>query len=285
MPIEIRKLSESFAAEIPGVNLAHHITDELFAEIYDAFIAHKVVLFRDQDIAPEHQISFTRRFGAPEIMFTEEQRLAGQPEIAILSNEIVDGKHIGVVAAGDYWHSDISFKPETGLATFLYARKLPRNGGDTEFADIEAAYNDLPEETRRRIEGQRGIHTQSKLRNPRTEVTREGGEEYYRALHRNDDVMHPIVRTHPVSGRKGLYVSPRFTIGIEGMNDVEAQKLLDELFAHQIRPEYLYRHKWRPGDFLMWDNRGINHRACGGYAMDDIRLIHRTSTRCEAPIT
>ena len=97
------------------------------------------------------------------------------------------------------------------------------------------------------------------------------------------NLLHPIVRTHPVSGRKGLYVSPRFTVGIEGMDDAEAQPLLDTLFAYQTAPGNVYRHKWSLCDFVMWDNRSINHQACGGYALDDIRLLHRTSTRGDQP--
>ena len=127
-----------------------------------------------------------------------------------------------------------------------------------------------------------GIHQRSKLGNPRVAVTREGGEEYYqrRAM---KNVLHPIVRTHPVSGRKGLYCSPRFTVGIDGMDDAEAQPLLDTLFAYQTAPGNTYRHKWTLGDFVMWDNRSVNHQACGGYAMDDIRLLHRTSTQGDQP--
>jgi len=125
-----------------------------------------------------------------------------------------------------------------------------------------------------------GIHQRSKLGNPRVAVTREGGEEYYQRR-ATKNVLHPIVRTHPVSGR--LYVSPRFTVGIEGMDDAEAQPLLDTLFAYQTAPGNTYRHKWTLGDFVMWDNRSVNHQTCGGYAMDDIRLLHRTSTQGDQP--
>jgi len=282
MALEITRLSDSFAAEVRGVDLSKDMDDALFAQIHEAFIAHQVLVFRDQNIEPEHQKAFSARFGPLEELYAEDQRLPGFPEIAILSNEKVDGKFIGVVAAGDYWHSDISYSRETSLATFLFARKLPREGGDTQFANLYAAYETLPDDLKRRIEGRSGLHQVSKLVNPRVVVTREGGEEYYRKRAR-DDQAHPIVRTHPVSRRKLLYVSPRFTVGIQDMDDAEAQPLLDALFEHQLKEAHLYRHKWTLGDFVMWDNRCINHRAAGGYAMDDIRLIHRTSTRGDQP--
>ena len=147
---------------------------------------------------------------------------------------------------------------------------------------MHGAYESLPDDIKKSIEGRMGIHQRSKLGNPRVAVTREGGEEYYqrRAM---KNMTHPIVRTHPVSGRKGLYCSPRFTVGIEGMDDAEAQPLLDTLFAYQTAPGNVYRHKWTLGDFVMWDNRSVNHQACGGYTMDDIRLLHRTSTQGDQP--
>ena len=264
------------------MDLSKDIDEGLFDEIVDVFVKKQVLVFRDQHIEPQQQVAFSQRFGPLEMLYDEDQRVPGFPEVAILSNEKVDGKFIGVVAAGDFWHSDQSYRRETSLATFLYAHKLPKHGGDTEFADMHGAYESLPDDIKKRIDGRMGIHQRSKLGNPRVAVTREGGEEYYkrRAV---KNLVHPIVRTHPVSGRKGLYVSPRFTVGIDGMDDAEAQPLLDTLFAYQTAPGNVYRHKWSLGDFVMWDNRSVNHQACGGYAMDDIRLLHRTSTQGDQP--
>lgn len=284
MTFDIRRVSEKFAAEIHGVDLRQEVDDALFARIHKAFIEHQVLIFRDQKIEPQHQIAFSRRFGPLEILFEEYQRVPGYPEVAVLSNEKVDGRHIGVVAAGDYWHSDQSYKKETGLATFLLAHKLPKTGGDTEFADLYGAYNSLPDRIKRRIDGRYGVHRVSKLRNPRVEVTRDGGEEYYKQRDNEEDVLHPMVCTHPVSGRKLLFVSPRFTVAIDGMDDAEAQPLLDELFVHQTVESNLCRHRWRLGDFVMWDNRCTNHRATGGYAMDDVRMLHRTTASGDQPL-
>lgn len=277
MTLDVRRMTENFAAEIYGVDLSQEIDDALFARIHEAFIEHQVLVFRDQKIEPQHQIAFSRRFGPLEILFEEYQRVAGYPEVAVLSNEKVDGQYVGVVAAGDYWHSDQSYGKTTGLATFLFVHKLPKTGGDTEFADLYGSYECLPDDIKRRVAGRYGVHRVSKLRNPRVEVTREGGKEYYQKRDNIDDTLHPIVCTHPVSGRKLLYVSPRFTVAIDGMDDQEAQPLLDQLFDYQIQESNVYCHKWRLGDFVMWDNRCLNHRATGGYAMDDIRMLHRTT--------
>jgi taurine dioxygenase len=283
MPIDIQPTPKPLGAEISGVDLSQDLPDGLFAEIYEAFINYKVLVFPNQNIEPSHHIAFSRRFGEPEILYGEEHRVEGFPEIVVLSNKLVDGKPIGVVAAGDFWHSDLSYKRKTSLATFLYAHKLPKLGGDTEFADMQNAYDTLPGALKERIQGLKGVHAVSKLRNSRVAVTRPDGEEYYTKQAGIKNRSHPLVRTHPESGRKGLYLSPRFTIGIEGMDDNEAQPLLDLLFDHLIREENVYRHKWRLGDFIFWDNRSVNHRACGGYEMNDIRLLHRTSTRGDQP--
>ena len=145
MPLDIQPTQKPLGAEIRGVDLSQDLLDDIFAEIHEAFIRHKVLVFPDQQIEPAHHIAFSRRFGPLETLYAEEPRVAGFPEIAVLSNEQVDGKHIGVVAAGDFWHSDLSYKSSTSLATFLYAHKLPTLGGDTEFADMQNAYDTLPE--------------------------------------------------------------------------------------------------------------------------------------------
>ena len=179
MPLKMQALSNKFGVAITGVDLSKELDQNLFDEIVDTFVKKQVLVFRDQRIEPQHQVAFSRKFGPLEMLFDEDQRVPGFPEVAILSNEKVDGKFIGVVAAGDFWHSDQSYRRETSLATLLYAHKLPKHGGDTEFADMHGAYESLPDDIKKRIEGRMGIHQRSKLGNPRVAVTREGGEEYY----------------------------------------------------------------------------------------------------------
>ena len=281
--MKIEKLPEPLGAKVYGLDLRKNLTQKTILKLQDAFVTYQVLIFHEQKMFPDQQIAFSKHFGLVEKLYTEEHRVPEFPEVVVLSNEKVNGKYIGVLSAGDFWHSDLSYQEETGLATFLYALKLPSKGGDTEFSNLFSAYNTLPKKIKKKIHTLNGVHTANKLRNSRVEVTRPGGKAYYDAQAQVNDVTHPIVRIHPVSGRKSLYVSPRFTIGIDKMENSDAQPLLDYLFQHQTKSEHTYRHKWQLGDLVMWDNRSINHRACGGYSMDDIRLIHRTSTRGDKP--
>jgi taurine dioxygenase len=281
--MKIKKLQGSFGAKICNIDLKSNLEREDLEKIQTAFVKYQLLIFPSQKLQPEHQLTWTKHFGPVQKLYAEEHRIPDCPEVVVLSNEQINGKHVGVVAAGDYWHSDLSPSKNPGLATILYARRLPLEGGDTEFADMHMAYQTLSTKMRERIANLRGIHCVSKLRNHRVKVTRPGGRAYYKKQNEIPDVSHPLVRTHPVSGLKSLYLSPRFTIGIENMENIKAQPLLDELFAHQIKPEHVYRHKWKIDDLVMWDNRSLNHRACGGYKTDDIRRIHRTSTLGDQP--
>ncbi len=281
--MKIEKLYGAFGAVISEIDLKESFSNSNLNILKQAFVDHQLLIFHNQQIKPKHQLALSKHFGPVQKLYAEEHRIPDCPEVVVLSNEQVDGKHIGVVAAGDYWHSDLSPSKTPGLATLLYARKLPKRGGDTEFADMFKAYDTLAEEMKEQIANLKGIHCISKLRNHRVKVTRPNGVEYYKKQNSIPSEAHPIVRKHPVSGRKSLYVSPRFTIGIENMEDTEAQPLLDKLFAHQVKPENIYLHKWRVDDLVIWDNRSVNHRACGGYDMNDIRRIHRTSTLGDAP--
>lgn len=271
-------------AEITGVDL-DQLTPETFAQIRAAFHAHKVIAVRDQRLAPAAQIAFSRRFGALEDQLNAHYTVEGYPEVLVLSNDIRDSKPVGLVDGGDYWHSDSSHRDHPSLATILFAVKNPSIGGDTEFADMAAAYQALPAEMKRKIAGLKGIHAVSKLRNRRVQVSprRPDGKDFYERQKSIPDQVWPLVRTHPETGDKALYLSPRFTIGIEGLDEAEADEILDALFAHQIRPEFVYRHKWRDGDLVMWDNRCVIHRATGGFVYPDVRTMHRTVIAGDKP--
>jgi taurine dioxygenase len=171
------------------------------------------------------------------------------------------------------------------MATILYAVKNPKQGGDTEFANMHAAYEALPPEVKQRIAGLKGVHAVSKLKNKRVTVSarRPDGKDFYERQKSIPDQIWPLVRTHPVTGKKALYVSPRFTIGIVGLSDREADEILDTLFAHQLRDEFVYRHRWRDRDLVIWDNRCVIHRATGGYVYPDVRTMHRTVIAGDAP--
>jgi len=282
--MQINPLSDALGAEVVGLDVVD-IDDATLRTVRKAWLDHLVLVFRDQKLTPERHIAFSRGFGELEVHIATDHLLDGYPEIMMVSNKKENGRYIGAVSAGDYWHSDLSCKALPSMGSLLYALELPSVGGDTAFANQYTAYETLPEATKRRIAGLRGVHTFNRMRNPRVEVPEmHRGDAHIRYGERApDDGVHPIVRTHPETGRKALYVSPRFTVGIEGMEDEEAQPLLDDLFEHQDNKSLKYRHKWRLGDLVMWDNRCTTHFACRGFPENEIRHMHRTTIAGDMP--
>jgi len=284
--MQINSLSDALGAEVLGVNVA--LLDEAsFAEIHEAFLKYGVLVFRDQKLTPNEQITFSERWGELEIHLSIDHLLPENKKIVMVSNKRVDGKYIGAVSAGDYWHSDLSCQSRPNKASFLYALELPAQGGDTGFCNQYKALETLPKHLRQKIEGQRGIHTFNRIRNPRVKVPVMYGDAKVAkkryADRAPDDGVHPIIRIHDETGRKALYVSERFTIGIEDMDDSKAQPILDELFEHQLNPQLIYRHKWRLHDLTLWDNRCTTHHAYGEISPGEIRHMHRTTLAGDVP--
>jgi len=274
----VTKSGAACGAEI-ACDLAQDIDEATFREIERAFHDNIVVVFRRQNLSNERHIEFSRRFGEFEIHIVEKYLLPGFPEILLISNIRDDGgEHIGLADAGFTWHSDTSYRRRPSRCSLLYAKEVPqRDGrplGDTVFANAIAAYEALPERMKQRLAGLKAIHRYSARRrvtdSPRPKLTQEQLDE-------TPDIAHPIVRTHPYTGRRSLYVTAGECIGIEGMPDAEAIDLIAELDTHCVRPEFLYRHKWRVGDLLMWDNTSSMHLAICDYALPERRLMHRTT--------
>lgn len=284
MPVTVTRCDAALGAEI-GVDLSRPLDDATFGAIENAFHDNIVVFFRDQHLSDEQHIAFSRRFGELEIHIVKKYLLPGHPEILLVSNIKNDaGEHIGLADAGFTWHSDVSYRKNPSRCSLLYAKEVPRADdgtvlGDTIFANCIAAYEALPAAMRRRLEGLRAIHRYSSRRrvenSPRPKLTAAQIAE-------TPDVAHPIVRTHPVTGRKALYVTAGECVGIvtaagETMPEAEALGLIAELDAHCIKPEFLYRHRWRVGDLVMWDNATAMHLAICDYALPQRRLMHRTT--------
>jgi taurine dioxygenase len=278
MRLSIKKSGAACGADI-DVDLTKELDDTAFHEIENAFHDNIVVAFRGQELSNERHIEFSRRFGEPEIHIVKKYLLPGHPEILLISNiRNEEGEHIGLADAGFTWHSDTSYRERPSRCSLLYAKEVPRRAGeplgDTVFANTIAAYEALPESMKRRLAGLKAIHRYAARRrvadSPRPKLTREQLDE-------TPDIAHPIARTHPYTGRKSLYVTAGECIGIEGMPADEAVDLIAELDAHCVRPEFLYRHKWRVGDLLMWDNTSAMHLAIGDYALPERRLMHRTT--------
>jgi taurine dioxygenase len=284
MPIPVRKCDAALGAEIV-FDLSQPVDDASFAEIEPLFHDHIVVFFRDQRLSQEQHVAFSRRFGELEIHIVKKYLLPDYPEILLISNiRNENGEHIGLADAGFTWHTDTSYRQRPSRCSLLYAKEVPqRDGkplGDTVFANTVAAYEALPEAMKRRLAGLKAIHRYSSRRrvdnSPRPKLSAA-------QLAETPDIAHPIVRTHPYTGRKALYVTAGECVGIEGMPEDEALGLIDELDAHCVRPEFCYRHRWQVGDLVMWDNASAMHLAICDYALPERRLMHRTTVIGSAP--
>jgi taurine dioxygenase len=281
MPVAIVPTGGAVGAEIRGVDLAQPLDDATFAVIERAYDTQGVIFFRDQRITPPQQVAFTRRFGEIEYnIFAERWSVAGSPEIVVVSNITEDGRPIGVRRAGENWHSDMCYTARPPRGTMLYALEVPDLFGlplgDTEFASAAVAWDALPQSLRHRVEGRRaGFDFVGRKRAfPPTQAE----------IDRNPPVTHPIVRTHPRTGRKSLYVMRDDCTGIEGLAAEEAEALICALADHIVKPAFIYRHQWRVGDVLMWDNCTVQHRAIQDYDLPQRRLMHRTTMGGATPV-
>ena len=270
--IEVVPIAGALGAEITGVDLAAPLPEEVFAEVHQAFLAHAVVFFRDQSLAPAQQIAFARRFGEPEV------------------HPIVEGSHehpelvrvwkpAGESASfGTGWHTDNSFFPCPSLGSVLHGIVIPPYGGDTIFASTERAYDALSEGLRRMLDGLVAVHSASRAYDPanvgEAKYRGEAPMRYRWSESIREEVLHPVVRTHPETGRKSIYVNPMFTLRIRGLAEAESGALLGFLFAHCAKPDWSCRFRWTPGAVAIWDNRCAWH-----YALDDYREFERVMHR------
>ena len=273
-PFEVKPLHPVLGCEIFGVTLEEALSPRLFARIYEAFLEYQVILFRDVDLPPATQVAFARRFGEVQIhVLSEQYGYKVHPEIYLLSNLDKDGNPSGKHPDRGtlYWHTDGSWRERTGQATMMYSEIVPDVGGETEFADMYSAYAPLPAAMKRRIEGRRAIHNLDFSR------TRRHGEDLLTAEQKAKvpPIAHPIVRTHPETGRQAIFLGDHAE-AIEGMAYDEGRALIEELNAMITPPERVYTHRWSPRQCIVWDNRCTLHRATG---FDEARL-KRVMRRC-----
>ena len=271
----------SLGARIEDIDLAQPLSDPDFRAILRALGAHGVLCFPRQTCDVEQFAAFGRRFGALEVNVANTHHAPGHPEVMILSNmRDAEGRALGLADAGQGWHTDMSYSCDIALANILHAQRVPvRNGkplGETQFRDMHAAYDDLPDTLKHKLEGRTATHDFAKFwdmmharpgsgRPPLTQAQRE----------RKPPVSQPIFRRHPITGRMVLYANPGYTMHIDGMDKQESGEILDFLFRHQERAEYLHAHHWTEGDVLMWDNIGTVHNAVADYLPDEPRTMRR----------
>lgn len=279
---EILPLAAPLGAEVVGLDLSSPLSERDFARLHRAHLLHHVLVFRDQHITPDEQVAFSRRFGPLQQHVLHQFALPGHPDVLVVSNIVENGKPIGLGDAGVFWHSDLSYKERPSLGSFLHAQELPAEGGDTLFANQHAAYEALPEPLKRRLDGLKAEHS----------YLRRYAELQQRSPWRPDlsaaqvaqvpPVLHPVVRTHPETGRKALFVSEHFTTRIVGVTSDESDTLLAQLFAHSTKSEFVYRHRWQPHDMVFWDNRSVVHLATG-CPPELRRRLNRTTIEGDVP--
>src|SRR6516164_6188620 len=273
-PFEVKPLHPVLGCEIIGVTLEEALSPRLFAPIYEAFLEYQAVLFRDVDLPPATQVAFARSFGEVQVhLLSDQYGYKDHPEIYLLSNLDKDGNPSGKHPDKGtlYWHTDGSWRERTGQATMMYSEIVPGAGGETQFADMYSAYELLPQVLKARIEGRRAIHNLDFSR------TRRHGVDLLTAKQRAEvpPIAHPIVRTHPDTGRKAIFLGDHAE-WIEGMDYDEGRALIEEINAMITSPARVYTHSWSPRQCMVWDNRCTLHRATG---FDEARY-ERVMRRC-----
>jgi taurine dioxygenase len=281
--IQVKRLSGGLGAEISGVDLTSPHCGNVFPTIREAFLEHSVLVFHDQKLSPDQLVQFTRRFGPLEQHVIKDFALPENPDVFIVSNVKEAGKPIGAIRAGQYWHTDCSYMAKPTLASLLHALEIPSYGGDTMFTSTIRAYEELSDAMKKFLSNLSAIHDYNLAY-----------EQYFARFSdrpplspeqkaKVPPVTHPIVRTHPETGKKALFVNPGFTRCIVGMMEAESRSILRLLFDHAVQPHMMYRHRWSKGDLVIWDNRSTWHLAVADYDMAEPRHMHRTSVEGDRP--
>ncbi len=276
-------------AEVVGIDVASSPGESDFRLLRDALHHYSVIVIRNQDITPEHQKDFAGRFGELRTSFYNRYGVADYPALSIVSNiKREDGEHIGIADAGMLWHTDGSYLKAPDMYTVLYGLQIPQQEGgalgDTLFSSAWAAYDALPQDVKRRIDGLRAVHSftaHMEKKKAKGQLKRAPLSAQQRdAL---PDVDHPVVRRHPVNGRKCLFVTEGHTSGISGLDEREGSELLQFLTEHIKKSEFHYRHTWRKGDLIVWDNCAVQHLAVFDYG-DIPRRLHRAGIAGPVPV-
>ncbi|WP_063711795.1 TauD/TfdA family dioxygenase [Nocardia sp. BMG111209] len=275
----IDRLASTFGARISGIDLSRPLENSLSAAIVNDLLEHRVLVIRDQTLSHEDHIRVSRLFGEPEVHIQDQYTVPGFPQIVTISNIHRNGAPIGLYDGDNEqeWHTDLSFRPAMSAVSLLYSVIAPEEGGETRFADTTAAYDDLSAELRARVDGCEAVHSMVHLferqaadnpaKVPLTEVQRA----------QVPDVVHPLVREHPQTGRQSLLLGDMIIRGIVGLDQAESAGLLDQLHEHVTSEEYVYSHRWAAGDLVIWDNRATMHTASPCDHTRHQRLLYRTT--------
>jgi taurine dioxygenase len=271
----VRALTGTIGAEIIGVDLSAPTSDAVFEKILDTWHRHLVILFRDQHLSEDDQVRFGERFGPPAVSHTRRYTTKN-PAVMLISNIRENGQLIGALPDGEmHFHTDQCHQERPAMASMLYSLEVPSLGGNTLFANAYRAYETLPAAIKQKIEGRKALNAYDY-----DNASMKRGTKVHDGI---PSFWHPIVRTHPATGRKALYVNRLMTVAIEGLPDDEGNTLLATLFDHQEQRQFVYEHVWRPNDLLMWDNRCTLH-ARTDFSAAERRLMRRLTILGEKPV-
>ena len=279
MAVSFRPLRGSFGAEVVGIDPKLAVDEPTFRSVEEAWYRHSILLFRGLTMSPADHIAFTRRLGPLHIMTPLQYNHPDYPEVFVVANAEENGKPFGMRKVGLGFHTDGEDKVRPNAGSFLHAHKVPPEGGDTMWADMYAAWKTLPGEIRRTVAGRRARFSRIDLHHVHYPEEPAWTEEQKRA---RPDVWHPIARRHPRSGRIALYVG-RWAVDIEGLPANEGRELIQTMQAHSRKPEFIYRHSWRVGDAMLWDNRCTLHCATEFDDQRYVRMMFRTTIEGEVP--
>lgn len=274
--MELLPINDSFAREVIGVNCAEPLAPADAGALREAWSRHGVLVFRGQLLEEDALVRFSEAFGEPDRIVREDWASKKEQAVIYISNLLDrNGTAIGGLGAGEItWHSDQSYQADPATGSFLYGVEIPKDHGATEFANLRLAYATLPEPLRTRAERAWGVFSYAH----RTAAYDESPGASAEARAKSPDVLHPLVNRHPVEGWGALYLDPGTMPGVEGLPDAEGRALIEELRAHATQPPYVYRHEWRMGDLVMWDNGFLLHRR-GVLDPAQPRLLKRTTVR------
>jgi len=270
--VEIRKLGSKVGVEAVGVDV-RTLDDASFRPIYRAWLGGNVLVVRDQHLTIEQFLAWSRRFGRLEPHLTRTSRHPDHPELTVMDNKAADAQGVStqvVYTRGLGWHTDLTFEKVTAKATQLYSIAIPSRGGDTLFADMYSAYDALPGPLKDRIAGLEAAYLYGGKQGRSIELLDPADRD-------RPAVRHRLVRVHPETGRKALYIDPLKIVGIDGLSEQAADALVEELKTYMVQPGCDYRHKWQVGDLVLWDNRCSIHSATGDYPPAERRALWRTT--------
>ena len=272
---KIKPLSDLMGAEITGLDLSNPISEKIRDKLLKAITHHLVVCIKNQKLSPSKLVDVSKLFGKPKQYFVKDETVDNIPEVIVVSNRTRENKP---KVYASHWHTDDSYRKEPATLTFIYPDILPVNGGGgTDFINCYLVYDDLPKKLKNKIADVQAVHKWQSRRNVSevVKLTKEQEKE-------TPPVEHPLIRTHPMSNKKSIYINPNRIDHISGLNEFDGDKLLDEIYEFSFQDKYKYSHSYEKGDLVIWDNRCTMHKANSDYDVSNLRIMHRVMLEGEA---